>query len=188
MVWPEEATGQLPQLCGVGLGQRWYHTACYFLDETSDVLCLKGDMKRGQLEQDTAKCPYITGERIESLRADLRTKIIGRAHCLLYYSLLISKSLGNTEVADSQVVLLCEKKVLGLHVSVDNLSLVQVFQTKDDLREPSNNLGLFKGFAKATIVADPLCEVTTFCVVHDNRQGPVIDEALVVADDVRMLQ
>lgn len=104
-------------------------------------------------------------------------KIIGCTNDSFGLRLSVTEYSGDTEITQFDHALLCEEDVLGLQVSVQYLSVMDVLQRKTYLSKPVENVIL------APILQFPTClvpylilfldftlQVTAVCKVHDNAQ------------------
>ena len=66
--------------------------------------------------------------------------------------------------------------------------VVNMLQTQRQLHKPVKDLGLWEEFAALFCFLDPSLKVGSFAVVHDHTHVFLLNEAIVVANDIRMIQ
>eukprot|EP00443_Scrippsiella_acuminata_P132323 CAMPEP_0115655598 /NCGR_PEP_ID=MMETSP0272-20121206/43722_1 /TAXON_ID=71861 /ORGANISM="Scrippsiella trochoidea, Strain CCMP3099" /LENGTH=315 /DNA_ID=CAMNT_0003093549 /DNA_START=189 /DNA_END=1140 /DNA_ORIENTATION=+ len=93
----------------------------------------------------------------------------------------------DAKVSDASISLRIQEYVLALDVTVQDQTAMQVLETQCDLRHPAQHLLLPEGRTNRALGADAVVQIATLSEIHDDHERPLIDEAVVEANDVRML-
>jgi hypothetical protein len=93
----------------------------------------------------------------------------------------------NTKVAHLQCTI-GQEEVARLQVSVQNVLIVNILQTKNCLCQPPQYLLLGYWLAASFGLLYPLGEVSTLTIIHQNAEPALLGEAFTVAHNVGMFQ
>ena len=94
---------------------------------------------------------------------------------------------GNTKVSNFNRSILVHKDVLSLQISVQDFSVVDMFNSQRHLHEPIEDLVFtVTHFANLFLVGNLRVQVSSVCIVHDDAEAPLIHEALFVGNNVRV--
>ena len=98
-------------------------------------------MSQGQhFVQDATKRPYVRFLIIRLLLANFRRKVVRRANSSLSAIICVLQDSSNAEIAYLDLATLSHENILRLEISVQNLSVVDVFDSESHLDEPIQNL------------------------------------------------
>ena len=100
----------------------------------------------------------------------------------------LSKHLGDTQVTDFDETALSEEDILALKISVDDLTIMDVFHSETDLSKPVQNLILTE--RSTTLVLYSLLQITTceksLKVSQVNGDVRIARTVTVVHDDAQL--
>lgn len=158
-------------------------------DEALHGVGVEGVAERAHLVEDAAEGPDVRLLVVGLLLADLRGQVVGRADGGLGAVVGVLEHSGDAEVADFDLSVLVHEDVLRLEVSVEDLAVVDVLYGQRHLHEPVHDLVLrVAHLPYFLLVRDLRVHVASVCVVHHYAQAPLVHEALLVRDDVRVSQ
>ena len=118
--------------------------------------------QRAELEKDNAKRPNITLRRVWLALAGLGCHIVWRSdhgHCSLRSGI---EYFGDTKVTNLDSLATCEEHVLGFDVTMDNLALVDVFESQAYLDEPVKDFLLAELLILPCLLLDMVSQVANY--------------------------
>ena len=132
-----------------------------FMSELMKGLSIKRWLQRTHLIKKDPERPNVRLKAVGLGLYDLGRQVVRRADHSLGLGLSLAEHASNTEIAQLYHVFFRQENVLGFKVSVQNLSIMNMFQSEADLREPIQYVIL------APVLQLPTCPLFLLVLVLD---------------------
>jgi hypothetical protein len=144
------------------------------------VLSLEGVAEGAQFVEQTAQRPNIAFFVVRLFLAELGREVKRSPNHSLG-KLVASQNFGYPQIAYLNLLILVHKDVQSLDIPMQYLILMDVLKTQTYLDEESPNFVLLQG--PLILQLEVVVEIAIVAVLHDDVEGVVLDEGLLVAHD-----
>jgi hypothetical protein len=137
--------------------------------------------------QDATERPNVTLLVVGLFLTNLWREVVGRADSGLGTVIGVLENSRDTEVTDLDLIRLCHKNVLGLQITMQDLSIVNVLDRQTHLDKPVKDLIFSVGdFADFLLICNFSIEVAAIGIVHDYAQALFVHKRLLISNNIRV--